>query len=115
MKQAELGGLRSISFTVANQVHVITKAEYFAQINAEFEIKAAELNEDRTLMSPLPLGDQLTLYGLTMQAFYGDNDTERPTIFELEKWLLWNAWTDQKGMTQYTAKVLFLKSVEGLW
>jgi acyl-CoA-binding protein len=66
-------------------------------------------------MSPLSLADQLKLYGYTMQALYGDNKTKQPTIFELEKYILWGAWTDQKGMSKLTAKMLFLKSVEGLW
>jgi hypothetical protein len=54
---------------------VQTKAEWLAEIDTTFLKKAAQLNKDRSLMSPLSMLDQLKLYGYTMQAFYGDNTT----------------------------------------
>lgn len=115
MVQSSLGVLRSLSFKLANQVHVMTREEYNAMIDAKFAKKTEELNADRSLMSPLSMMDQLSLYGLTMQGYYGDNTTKKPFALDIEKSLLWNAWMDKKGMSQRTAKILFLQAVDGLW
>ena len=70
-------------------MHVQTTQEYYAQIDKLFELKAQQLNADRSLMSPLSLTDQLSLYGLTMQALNGDNTTKEPFVLDIEKYLLW--------------------------
>lgn len=93
----------------------MTREEYYAKIDADFAKKTAELNADRSLMSPLSMLDQLSLYGFTMQGYYGDNTEKEPFIIDIEKHLLWKAWMDKKGMSQRVAKILFLKAVEGLW
>jgi hypothetical protein len=44
----------------------MTREEYYAKVDADFAKKTAELNADRSLMSPLSMLDQLSLYGFTM-------------------------------------------------
>ena len=74
------GGLRSLSFTLANQVHVLSNEEYASRINDEFKVKTQELNLDKSLISDLTVQDQLSLYGLIMQGYYGDNTTKEPAL-----------------------------------
>ena len=50
-----------------------------------------------------------------MQGYNGDNTEKEPFVQNIEKHLLWKAWMEKKGMSQRSAKILFLKAVEGLW
>lgn len=77
----------------------MTREEYYAKIDADFAKKTQELNADRSLMSPLSMMDQLSLYGLTMQGYYGDNNTKEPFFLDIEKHILWSAWKEKKGMS----------------
>ena len=51
--RTDLGGLRSLSFTLANQVHVLSSQEYKDRIEDQFKVKTKELNADKSLISEL--------------------------------------------------------------
>jgi acyl-CoA-binding protein len=48
-----------------------------------------------------------------MQGYFGNNTTQQPS--DLTGKLLWQAWSDKKGLDKHEAKVLFLQTVDGLW
>jgi len=46
----------------------------------------------------------LTLYGLFKQATLGNNTTDKPWIFEIEKTAKWNAWLKYINLTKEEAR-----------
>ena len=56
--------------------------------------------------------DALKLYGLSQQAFWGDNDQPEPSYFYLLDNYKWHAWTEFKGMSQDDAKEEFIEFAE---
>jgi diazepam-binding inhibitor (GABA receptor modulating acyl-CoA-binding protein) len=46
----------------------------------------------------------LKIYGLYKQATVGDNNTPKPTIFDLKGKYKWQAWEELKGMSQEEAE-----------
>ena len=51
----------------------------------------------------------LKIYGLTQQAQFGDNDTEKPSMFDVKASYKWSAWDDEKGRTQDQARQEFIE------
>jgi len=109
------GAVRSINFIVANKKHIKTESEYMQEMYALFDKKAAELDADKKLMKGLSMSEKLSLYGLAMQAHYGDNTESKPKPLMIEKRILWTAWEGKKGMSKDDAKIAFLEEVDGLW
>jgi len=64
----------------------------------------------------LKLSDEnmLKLYGLYKQATVGNNNTEKPSFYQIEAKAKWNAWEGNKGKSQEQAKVEYIAVVEGL-
>jgi len=50
-----------------------------------------------------------------MQGYHGDNTIVEPPVSDPASHVLWQGWTDQKGIEKHQAKILFLESVAGLW
>lgn len=113
--QATTGVLRSFNFKLANEVHVVSQVELYNKIETDFARKTEQLNQAPELMNALTLDDQFRVYGLTMQGLFGDNKTPEPDSSQVDSHLLWQAWTNQKGLVQHQAKALFLQTVDGLW
>ncbi|XP_055603447.1 acyl-CoA-binding protein homolog 1-like [Uranotaenia lowii] len=56
----------------------------------------------------------LELYALYKQGTVGDNNTDKPGMFDLKGKAKWQAWSDKKGTTQDAAKEAYIKLVEEL-
>ncbi|XP_058065839.1 acyl-CoA-binding protein homolog [Anopheles bellator] len=56
----------------------------------------------------------LELYALFKQATVGDNETEKPGMFDLKGKAKWQAWTDRKGTSKDAAMEAYIKLVEEL-
>lgn len=54
------------------------------------------------------------IYGLYKQATVGDNNTPKPTIFDLKGKYKWQAWEDLKGMSQEEAEQKYIELAEQL-
>ncbi|KAJ1362726.1 Acyl-CoA-binding domain-containing protein 1 [Parelaphostrongylus tenuis] len=68
----------------------------------------------KTLKSS-PSNDQmLELYALYKQGTVGDNNTEKPGMFDMKGKAKWNAWDSKKGMNQEDAKAKYVELVEEL-
>ena len=50
----------------------------------------------------------LTLYGLYKQATEGNNKTDKPWVFELEKSSKWNAWSKNEQMSKEDAQKSYI-------
>ncbi|CAI4062715.1 hypothetical protein N7582_002201 [Saccharomyces uvarum] len=76
-----------------------------------FEEKAKAVNELPTKPSTDEL---LELYGLYKQATVGDNDKEKPGIFNMKDRYKWEAWEELKGKSQEDAEKEYIAYVDGL-
>ncbi|XP_053676969.1 acyl-CoA-binding protein homolog [Anopheles nili] len=56
----------------------------------------------------------LELYALFKQATVGDNETEKPGMFDLKGKAKWQAWTDRKGVAKDAAMEAYIKLVDEL-
>ncbi|ETN65942.1 diazepam binding inhibitor [Anopheles darlingi] len=56
----------------------------------------------------------LELYALFKQATVGDNETEKPGMFDLKGKAKWQAWVDRKGTSKDAAMEAYVKLVEEL-
>lgn len=56
----------------------------------------------------------LKLYALYKQATAGDNDKEKPGIFNMKDRYKWDAWEEQKGKSKEEAEEEYIKFVEEL-
>ncbi|KAK5985315.1 Long-chain fatty acid transporter [Trichostrongylus colubriformis] len=62
-----------------------------------------------------PSNDQLLeLYALFKQGTVGDNNTDKPGMFDLKGKAKWSAWDGKKGMSQDDAKKAYVELVEQL-
>ncbi|CAF1311012.1 unnamed protein product [Rotaria sordida] len=78
---------------------------------AEFD-KAAE---DVKNLSKKPTDDELLkLYGLFKQANFGDNNTDKPGMFDLKGKYKWDAWDANKGKSKETARQEYIALAEQL-
>ncbi|SCW00040.1 LAFE_0B08130g1_1 [Lachancea fermentati] len=76
-----------------------------------FQEKAEAVNN----LSTTPSNDELLeLYGLYKQATVGDNNKERPGMFNLKDKYKWDAWEKLKGMTQEEAEQKYIEYVDQL-
>ena len=79
--------------------------------SAEFELAAAKVKTPTESPSNENL---LELYALFKQATVGDNNTERPGIFDLKGNAKWDAWTSKKGMSSEEAEKEYIALVARL-
>ncbi|XP_058121919.1 acyl-CoA-binding protein homolog [Anopheles ziemanni] len=56
----------------------------------------------------------LELYALFKQATVGDNDTEKPGMFDLKGKAKWQAWADRNGTSKDAAMEAYVKLVDEL-
>ncbi len=54
------------------------------------------------------------LYGLYKQATVGNNNTNKPTVFDIKGTVKWNNWNNYKGYTKYQAEVEYINLVNKL-
>lgn len=59
-------------------------------------------------------GELLKLYGLYKQATVGDNTSEKPGVFAFEAKMKWQAWEDNKGLSQEEAEQKYVALVKEL-
>lgn len=76
-----------------------------------FEEKAEAVNELPTKPSTDEL---LELYALYKQATVGDNDKEKPGIFNMKDRYKWEAWENLKGKSQEDAEKEYIALVDQL-
>lgn len=76
-----------------------------------FEEKAKAVNELPTRPSTDEL---LELYALYKQATVGDNDKEKPGIFNMKDRYKWEAWENLKGKSQEDAEKEYIALVDQL-
>ncbi|ODQ50908.1 putative acyl-coA-binding protein [Saitoella complicata NRRL Y-17804] len=79
--------------------------------SAEFTKAAEEVKN----LSKKPTDDELLcLYGLFKQATIGDNNTDKPGMFDLKGKYKWEAWNKLKGTSQEDAEKQYIALVEEL-
>lgn len=76
-----------------------------------FEEKAKAASE---LPTKPDTDELLKLYALYKQATVGDNDKEKPGIFNMKDRYKWDAWEAQKGKPQEEAEKEYIAFVEEL-
>ena len=76
--------------------------------SAEFELAVAKV---KTLTDSPSNENLLELYALFKQATVGDNNTERPGMFELKGNAKWDAWTSKNGMSSEEAEKEYIALV----
>jgi len=59
--------------------------------------------------------DKLFLYGNYKQALFGDNNIEKPSIFNRVEMEKWKAWDGNKGITKEQAKERYIRKVKDLY
>jgi diazepam-binding inhibitor (GABA receptor modulating acyl-CoA-binding protein) len=79
--------------------------------SAELEAAAAKV---KTLTESPSNENLLELYALFKQATVGDNNTERPRMFDLKGRAKWDAWTSKKGMSSEEAEKEYIAVVAKL-
>jgi diazepam-binding inhibitor (GABA receptor modulating acyl-CoA-binding protein) len=80
--------------------------------NSEQFLLAAEAVKD---LNTKPNNEVLgQLYGLYKQATIGNNNTNKPTIFDPKGVVKWSNWNNYKGYSKYQAEVEYIKLVNKL-
>ena len=79
--------------------------------SAEFELTVAKV---KTLTDSPSNENLLELYALFKQATVGDNNTERPRMFDLKGNAKWDAWTSKNGMSSEEAEKEYIALVAKL-
>ena len=54
------------------------------------------------------------LYGLYKQATVGDNNTPKPSFFNLKDKIKWENWDNNRGLSTYDAEVQYITLVNSL-
>lgn len=68
-----------------------------------------------TKLNQTPSNDELgQLYGLYKQATLGDNNTDKPSIFDIKGNKKWSSWLGCKGLSVYNAEVNYIMLVNQL-
>ncbi|KAK9378754.1 acyl-CoA-binding protein 2 [Kockiozyma suomiensis] len=79
--------------------------------SAEFQAAADAVQK----LPKKPTDDELlSLYGLFKQATVGDNDTPKPSVFDLKGKYKWNAWDKLKGTSTEDAEKEYIELAESL-
>lgn len=68
-------------------------------------------NDVKNLKKKPDNDELLNIYGLFKQANEGDNTTEEPSFYQLEKKSKWKAWNSQKGKSKDQAKHEYVTAV----
>ncbi len=79
-----------------------------SDLNQTFE--EAATNVKKLTVSPTK-EELLDLYGLYKQATVGNNNTAKPSFYDLKGKAKWNAWTDRKDVEQNDAKQQYVDLV----
>ena len=72
------------------------------------------IQDDLSILDPIPLFNRADAYGLSAQARFGDNNTPKPDPLDLIETMKWNNWNQWKGMSPQDAKIKWLKMIEPL-
>ena len=59
--------------------------------------------------------DKLYLYKQYKQSLFGDNNTEKPSIFDRVSMAKWKAWNDIKGQTKEESINKYIRKVKDLY
>ncbi len=54
------------------------------------------------------------LYGLYKQATVGNNNTNRPSILDIQATIKWNSWNNYKNYSKHQAEVEYIQLVNKL-
>ena len=79
--------------------------------NSHQFIQATEIVKTLNIKDSETLG---RLYGLYKQAIFGDNNTNKPAIYDIRNFTKWNYWTSYKGLTVYNAECQYINLVNTL-
>ena len=72
------------------------------------------IKDDLSILDPLGLSDKISVYGLSAQGRFGDNNTPQPDMWDLIENIKWNNWKSYEGMDTLVAKEKWLTLVEPL-
>lgn len=91
--------------------HVLTFVPSLVWLLILFLVQAEAVNK----LPTRPSDDELLeLYGLYKQATVGDNETEKPGMFDFKGKYKWEAWTKLKGTSQEEAEQKYIALVDEL-
>lgn len=76
------------------------------KINSEFKIASEKIANSNFSTSN---DNKLELYGLYKQGSFGDINTSKPYIFQVEASAKWNSWNNKKGLSMSEAKKQYVK------
>lgn len=76
----------------------------------DFQTSANKIKEEGKACG-LTNDELLALYGLYKQATVGDNNTEKPSFYQLENKAKWEAWNNRKGLSQKQAEAEYIALV----
>ena len=68
--------------------------------------------EDEEKFNGLSNSDKLEFYSFGKQGYYGDNNTDRPGMFDIVGKFKWNAWDSRRGMSCDGAKAKYMEKIE---
>lgn len=73
------------------------------------------MTDVKTALKTRPADNELLiLYALFKQGVTGDNNTDKPGIFDLKGRYKWDAWTKNKGMSKEEAQKRYIEHVKQL-
>jgi len=79
--------------------------------NAAFVTAADEANN----LPKKPTNDELLeLYALYKQSIFGDNETAKPGVFDIQGKYKWEAWNKKKGISKEEAQASYIAYVENI-
>jgi len=77
--------------------------------------KVEEAAERLKSLTERPSNEEfLNLYGLFKQATIGDNNTSKPSMFDMKGQFKWKAWKDKSGMSTDDAADAYVALVDEL-
>lgn len=85
--------LLGVNFILARRNDIVIDAARLCMREYGFRI-----SEDLSILNPIPLFDQANVYGLSAQARFGDNTTQKPDMLDLIENVKWDNWNKYKGM-----------------
>lgn len=62
------------------------------------------MNTDYAMIKPLSNDEKLEVYGLGMQARWGDCNTPQPFVLDFAKYFMWQGWMSKTGMDRADAE-----------
>ncbi|XP_050540585.1 acyl-CoA-binding protein homolog [Daktulosphaira vitifoliae] len=80
-------------------------------LQESFEAAAAEVKS----LTKRPTDEELLeLYGFFKQSVEGDNNTSKPSLFDLKGKMKWEYWNKQRGTTKEEAQESYIAKVNEL-